>query len=112
MSKVITFPYEGKDYTLEFTCDSVRTLERDGFVIEDMAKKPMTVLPKLFAGAFLANHKHDKNIRSKIDEIYKKFTNKGELIEKLAEMYNETVETLVDEPEDGDEGNISWKSNW
>ena len=36
----------------------------------------------------------------------------SERIRKIAEMYNETVETLVDEPEDGDEGNISWKSNW
>lgn len=112
MAKTINFNYEGKEYTLEFTCDSVRQLEREGFVIEDITRKPMTVLPKLFAGAFLANHKYDKNVRTNVDEIYKKFTDKNKLIERLAEMYNETVESLVDEPDEGDKGNIQWEANW
>ena len=52
--KQITFEYEGKDYTLEYTRNSVRTMERRGFVSDDITTKPMTVVPDLFAGAFLS----------------------------------------------------------
>ena len=39
------------------------------------------------------------------------FTNKEELIGKLAEMYNEPILALVEEPEDA-EGNVSWTASW
>ena len=38
-------------------------------------------------------------------------TNKGELIGKLAEMYNEPILALVDEPEEN-EGNLDWTASW
>ena len=38
-------------------------------------------------------------------------TNKEELIGKLAEMYNEPILTLVDEPEES-EGNLKWTATW
>ncbi len=37
--------------------------------------------------------------------------NKDELIGKLAEMYNEPIMTLVEEPEE-DKGNIEWTATW
>ena len=46
-----------------------------------------------------------------IDAIYAKMTNKQELIGKLAEMYNEPIAALVDEPEES-EGNVSWTASW
>ena len=55
-----------------------------GFVAEDAKTKPMTTLPALFAGAFLANHRYVKD--DVIDAIYAKMPNKGELIGKLAEV--------------------------
>ena len=46
-----------------------------------------------------------------IDEIFSKMTNKSELIGKLAEMYNEPIMTLIDEPEEA-EGNLDWTPSW
>jgi len=111
MAKTLKFKgNDGRDYVLEFTRDSIRTMERGGFVISEIDSKPMTVLPRLFSGAFLAHHKFVK--QDTIDEIYAKLKNKSELIEKLAEMYNETIESLVEEPDEGDEGNIEWEASW
>ena len=109
MSKQLSFTYGDKDYVLEFTRKSVETMERQGFVADDIRTKPMLTLPALFRGAFLANHSSVK--RDKIDEIYNKLTNKGDLIGKLAEMYNEPILALVDEPEEN-EGNLDWTASW
>jgi len=46
-----------------------------------------------------------------IDTIYSKLTKKEELIGKLAEMYNEPIMTLVEEPEES-EGNLNWTATW
>lgn len=109
MAKQINFEYEGNEYTLEFTRKSIETLERQGFVASEITEKPMLTLPALFAGAFLAHHRYLK--REIIDKIFDKFTNKQELIGKLAEMYNEPILALMDEPEE-DAGNIQWGASW
>lgn len=109
MSKQLRFTYQDKDYCLEFTRRSVETMEKNGFVASDISEKPMTVLPALFAGAFLANHQFVK--KSIIDDIFSKMTNKSELIGKLSEMYNEPIMALVDEPEES-EGNVDWTASW
>ena len=109
MSKKICLTYQDKEYTLEFTRKTVEAMERQGFVASELESKPMTVLPALFAGAFLANHRFVK--RDTIDEIFSHLTNKQELIGKLAEMYNEPIITLVDEPEEN-EGNAGWTASW
>lgn len=109
MSKQLRFTYDDKNYTLEFTRKSVEQMERSGFVASDINEKPMLTLPTLFAGAFLANHRFVK--KEIIDEIFSKLTNKGELINKLAEMYNEPIMALVDEPEES-EGNVEWTASW
>lgn len=109
MAKQLRFTYQDRDYCLEFTRKSVETMERNGFVASDIKDKPMTTLPVLFAGAFLANHRFVK--QDVIEAIYAKLTNKGELIGKLAEMYNEPIMTLIDEPDEA-EGNLSWTASW
>ena len=109
MAKQLRFTYQNKEYVLEYTRKSVETMERKGFVASDIETKPVTVLPALFAGAFLANHRFEK--AEVIDAIYAKMTNKSELIGKLAEMYNEPIAALVDEPEES-EGNVAWTASW
>lgn len=109
MSKKLQFIYGGKEYTLEFTRRTVEQMERKGFVASELTEKPMSCLPDLFAGAFLANHRFLK--RDVIDEIYDKLTNKQELVGKLAEMYNEPIESLFDEPEEN-EGNVNWTATF
>lgn len=109
MSKQITFEFEGKEFTLEYTRKTIETMERQGFVASDIIEKPMSTLPALFAGAFLAHHRFVK--REVIDRIYEKMINRQELIGKLAEMYNEPIESLMNDPEE-DEGNVTWGANW
>ena len=109
MNKQLRFTYQDKEYVLEYTRKSVEVMEKKGFVASDIETKPVTVLPALFAGAFLANHRFVK--QDVIDAIYAKLTNKSELISKLAEMYNEPIMALVDEPEES-EGNVDWTASW
>lgn len=109
MNKQLKFEYNGKEYCLEYTRKTVAEMEKNGFIAEDIKNKPMLMLPELFAGAFLANHRFVK--RDVIDEIYGKLTNKAELIGKLVEMYTEPIQSLIDEPSE-DEGNLSWTISW
>lgn len=109
MSKQLNFEYKGTKYTLEFTRRTVEQMEREGFVADDLKSKPMTMLPTLFAGAFKAHHRFVKP--DVIDEIYSKMTNKADLIGKLAEMYNEPIMALIDEPVESSE-NLTWTQSW
>ena len=109
MNKQLRFTYEDVEYTLEYTRATVTAMEKKGFVVSDIETKPLTILPALFAGAFIANHRFVK--QEVIDKIYSKLTNKQELIGKLAEMYNEPIMALIDEPEES-EGNLDWTASW
>jgi hypothetical protein len=109
MSKTIEFTHKNKDYTLEFTRKAIEIMERQGFVASDIEKKPMTILPTLFGGAFIANHPTAK--REVVDDIFSRIKNKQDLIGKLSEMYNEPILALRDEPVE-DEGNIEWGASW
>lgn len=110
MAKQISFEYNGKQYTLEFTRKSIEIMERQGFNINDITDKPMTTLPALFAGAFIAHHRFVK--RDIIDEIYSKLTNKQELLQKLAEMYNEPLEALMEDPDDNEGNVVNWEASF
>ena len=109
MAKQINFSYKGTDYCLEFTRKSIKQMEDSGFVAEDITKKPVTLLPALFSGAFKAHHKYVK--QEVIDEIYANMPDKDKLIEKLAEMYNEPLLAMMDEPTD-EAKKVDWMTNW
>ena len=109
MAKQLIFTFEDKEYTLEYTRRTVAEMEKKGFVASDITDKPMTTLPDLFAGAFLAHHRFVK--REVSDNICTKLTKKEDLIGKLAEMYNEPIMALVEEPEE-DKGNVNWTATW
>ena len=109
MNKQLRFTYQGKEYCLEYTRKTVEMMEKKGFVASEIDTKPMSVLPTLFAGAFLSNHRYVKP--EIIDEIFSKMTNKQELIGKLAEMYNEPIMALLSEPDES-EGNLDWTASW
>ena len=109
MAKQLKFTFEDKEYVLEFTRRTVTELEKKGFIAAEVANKPMSTLPALFEGAFLAHHRFEK--KENIDEIFAKLTNKDELIGKMAEMYNEPIMALVEEPEES-EGNVNWTASF
>jgi len=98
----------GEDYALADSRGSVGQNERHAVVDRELGGKPRAVVPALFAGAFLAHHRHEKP--EVVEEIYSKLGDKHSLIEKLAEMYNEPISTLLDEPEEGK--NLEWTPNW
>ena len=104
MSK-INLTHNDKDYVLEYSRQSVKTMEQQGFILDELTAKPMTMLPMLFQGAFIKNHKGIK--RSLMDEIYKGIKDRSALMEALMEMYAETLSSLMDD--DAEEaGNVSW----
>lgn len=109
MAKQLIFTFEDKEYTLEYTRRTVAEMEKKGFIASGITDKPMTTLPALFAGAFLAHHRFVKE--DVINNIYTKLTKKEDLIGKLAEMYNEPIMALVEEPEE-DKGNVNWTATW
>lgn len=109
MAKQLILTHNGEKYILEFNRKTVRAMETSGFVASEIGEKPMSTLPALFAGAFQMHHRFlDKRV---IDEMLYNIKNKDEFISRLAEMYNEPLIALVDEPEES-EGNITWEASW
>lgn len=109
MGNTIRIEFEGNKYTLEYNRETISFMERArGFNLEEIGSKPATMIPILFEGAFLKNHKHLKADIPK--KIFAKISNKQELHEKLLSMYVEALECLYD-TEDGDEGNVTWEAN-
>ena len=105
MSTKINITYENRTYTLEFTRESVRTMESMGFIADELFTKPALRIPELFYGAFAAHHRGIK--RKDVDRMFNGLQGRSDLIQKLVEMYRDTLNTLMDEPE-GAEGNVTW----
>ena len=103
MSK-IAITYDKKEYVLEYSRQRVKTMESQGFVLDELTSKPMTMIPMLFQGAFIKNHTGMK--RALKEEIYEQIGDKTGLMEALMEMYAETLSTLTDDK--GGEGNATW----
>lgn len=113
MATTITVTYKNQDYVLEYSRNAVKQMEQQGFVLDQISEKPMTMVPLLVYGAFIKNNKGVK--RNLVDEIYEniadKIGNDGEngFIQTLLEMYAETVNALTDNAP-ADEGNLAvWK---
>ena len=105
MSK-INLTYDKKEYVLEYNRQSVKTMENQGFVLEELTAKPANMIPLLFAGAFIKNHSGKDGVKRKvIDEIFDEIPDKTALMEALMEMYADTLSTLTDS---NSEGNVSW----
>ena len=102
MSKIV-LTHENKEYELEFNRQSVKMMESQGFVLDELTSKPMTMIPLLFNGAFIKNHRGIK--RNLMDEIFEEIGDKTALMEALMEMYAETLSTLT---EGSGEGNATW----
>ena len=92
---VITDPDEGREYTLEFTRRTVVKLERAGFDLNKMDSSPMTMIPLMFWGAFLA--RHPSMTREQTDKIL--FEGLGGLGEEemayLGKLYSAPFQTLI-----------------
>ena len=105
--ETIKFDYDGKRYVLGYTRESVKQIEAQGFVLEELSKKPLTMVPLLFYGAFAIHHRGIK--RKLTDEIWDKI--KGdEILAALIEMYSETISDLLGADAEADDPNrIVWE---
>lgn len=101
---------DGRTYTLEYTRETARTMERQGFSLDEMAHRPVTMMPMLFRGAFLANHGGIKE--SRVTEIYDRLGNRAALNQRLSEMYADTVLSLMGDVEDTEELADEKKAVW
>lgn len=108
MSKTITFTYQDKEYTLEYTRKTLEKMEADGIILAELEKKPVTILPKLFTYAFFANHKSIS--KQKTEEIFTLFTDKNDMYNKLSIMAMETLNTLFEESTS--KNAIKWKASF
>lgn len=106
MAKQIKIKFNDEEYILEYSRNTAKVMERAGFDVNAIGTMPNIQIPLLFQGAFLTHHKRLKE--AEINAIWKQLKGKEELITKLAEMYGDTANTLLDEPE-GEEGNASWE---
>ena len=105
MSKIV-LNHEKKEYVLEYSRQSVKTMENQGFVLEELTTKPVNMIPLLFAGAFIKNHSGKDGVKRKvIDEIFDEIPDKTALMEALMEMYAETLSSLTDS---NGAGNVTW----
>jgi len=111
MSKTIkiTDNNSGVLYTLQFTRDSVARLEKSGFNIREVSDKPVSMIPVFFKGAFLANHRMVSG--EVIDKLYEQLSDKDLLLEKLIEMYLEVYDSMGEDPDKSNQGNVSWEAD-
>ena len=100
----IVFEHKGTQYTLEYSRDSIKQLERAGFSIDEASSKPISSLMTLFKGAFIAHH--PRTSQAVIDEIWENLADKDGLFDALASLYNEPIEALMKEPDEGKK--IAW----
>lgn len=106
MAKKIEFEFDGELYTLEYSRRTITTMERNGFILDQIGEKPQTMIPMLYQGAFLMHHPRIKE--EQMNTIFKNLTEKDELLEELIECYRSTLEYLFDEPEE-EEKKVKWR---
>jgi hypothetical protein len=103
----LDFEYNGKDYSLAYTIEVVKRLDRSGLLAEIAnGQRPLTMTEDLFVAAFEANHQTvSNNVRRKIFEEFSETGEDGSLLECLMEMINEVRESMAPK------GNVSWRMN-
>lgn len=103
----ISVTYKGKSYLLETNRKTVESLERQGFVMNELSDRPMTLIPMFYRSFFKTHHPTLKN--EEIDKIWKSLKNKDAVLEKLLEMYSEVISVVFTDDEDEAEGNAVWE---
>lgn len=104
MAKQIKITHDGREYILEYTRRAIEAMEREGFNLQEISTKPMTRVFQLFQGAFIA--RHPKVTLMTVEDIYKHLGNREKLLTALVNMYQEPLNELFDE---SNEGNATWE---
>lgn len=97
---MIKFSFEGKDYELEFSRATAKIAEKKFDIsLKAISEMQVSCFDDMFYCAFLMHHPNIK--RELADRIFESIGNKQGLVMALYEMYAETVNTLIEEPEEG-----------
>lgn len=89
----IKFNYDGVDYTLEFTADSLKKMQARGFNFTNA--ESITAPEELFSGSFIANHNNVPERRRQ--EIYHDLAEDAESGDALLDILGEMVSEAMDE---------------
>ena len=108
MGKTINFTIDGKDYTLEFTRNTVIDTERMGFSLNRIGDQPVGMTEILWKGAFLAHH--DTLTIGEVEALYEKIDKHG-LLDALIELYRAPIESLFEEDEGNSKNVVKWTIN-
>lgn len=103
----ITDKDTGNTYTLEYTRRTVVAVNDLGFDRTAIMSNPEKMIPLLWHGAFLANHRRIK--QDETDAILAKINGiTPTIIERLVELYNQPLAALVrDDTDEEDEKNAT-----
>lgn len=107
MNTTINLTWNGDTYKLEYDRNTVKLLENAGFVLEDFLRKPLNNIELVFSGAFIKHHRSLS--QTIIDDIFSKVKDKTGLLQVLQKMIQETYDSLLEEPDDDNEGNAIWE---
>jgi hypothetical protein len=101
----LDFEYGGKDYSLCYTIDVLKRLDRSGLLAQIAnGERPLTMAEDLFIAAFEANHNGtSQSTRKTIYGEFSETSEDGSLLEVLLEMINEVREAMTPK------GNVKWK---
>ena len=95
--------YKGVPYQVGYTRAAARDAERAGFDINECSNKPNLMVPILVFYAFRAYNR--KISQTLVEEIYEQLPRKDDFVAALIEQYGDTVNTLMD---NSDQGNAEW----
>lgn len=103
----LDFEYNGREYSLAYTIDVLKRLDRSGLLAEIVnGNRPLTMTEDLFKAAFEANHSTTSSrIREVIFRELEESSEDGSLFECLLEMVNEVREEM------SPKGNAQWRMN-
>lgn len=104
----VTDPTTKQDYIIEFDRDSVVYAESIGFDVTKAATAYATDMVTLFRAGFHKNHPFVS--KEVVYGIWDRVKDKQGLFGLLMDMFMVPYNALVDEPKDGDKGNVTWEA--
>ena len=103
----IEFEYDGTPIVLEYTADSLKKMEADGFDFSSIEKKIFTAPGEIFCGAFIANHPGiPKKDRMKMyEDLQAENDETGDsIMDAIGQMLAEAVDEIT-----RPRGNVRWR---
>ena len=106
----IGFEYDGKNYTLEYTANSIAVMEKNGFDFSKMGERLLSIPEELFKGALIEHHPHVGE--EKAHEMFYALSRTpngeesetDELVVGLSEMLQDAVKEITNR-----RGNVPWR---